>query len=199
VPQIYGLLSSLAKMMRYSMYNDEKIVTIENELDHVKAYIELQKERFENKFSFRYDMEESLLQALMPKMILQPIVENYFKHGFNLARTDGLIEITASRLTPGRMEIIIRNNGLPIPAARLEALRHELQKPAALEPEVLKNADKDSYSKRDAPGAGIGLGNVLTRLRLVCGDDALLTVDNLQAGGVIIRLEIDILVESEPI
>jgi two-component system sensor histidine kinase YesM len=64
---------------------------------------------------------------------------------------------------------------------------------------VLKNAGKDSYSKRDAPGAGIGLGNVLTRLRLVCGDDALLTVDNLQTGGVIIRLEIDILVESEPI
>ncbi|WNS41371.1 histidine kinase [Paenibacillus sp. MMS20-IR301] len=199
VPQIYGLLSALAKMMRYSMYNDEKVVTIENELDHVKAYIELQKERFENKFSFRYDMEDTLLAALMPKMILQPIVENYFKHGFNLARTDGWIEITAARLSPERMEICILNNGLPIPAARLETLRKELEQPRAAEPDVLKNTGKDVYSKRDAPGTGIGLGNVLARLRLVCGDNALLTVDNLKAGGVIIRLEIDILVESERI
>jgi two-component system sensor histidine kinase YesM len=200
VPQIYGLLSALAKMMRYSMYNDEKIVTIQNELEHVKAYIELQKERFENKFSFRYDMEESLLQALMPKMILQPIVENYFKHGFNLDRTDGFIEITAATLTSGRMEISIRNNGLTIPAVRLEALRKELEQPRAVEPDRLSHTDnKESYSKRDAPGAGIGLGNVLARLRLVCGDNAMLTVDNLKAGGVIIRLEIDILVESERI
>ncbi|NQX47532.1 histidine kinase [Paenibacillus tritici] len=200
VPQIYGLLSALAKMMRYSMYNDEKIVTIQNELDHVKAYIELQKERFENKFSFRYDIEESLQQALMPKMILQPIVENYFKHGFNRARSDGFIEITAARLSPDRMEISISNNGLPIPASRLETLRKELQQPLPPEEmDMLKNSGQDGYSRRDAPGAGIGLGNVLARLRLVCGDDSLLSVDNLKAGGVIIRLEIDILVESEPI
>lgn len=195
VPQIYALLSALAKMMRYSMYNDEKIVTIQNELDHVKAYIELQKERFENKFSFRYDMEESLLSALMPKMILQPIVENYFKHGFNLSRADGIIGITAARLASGRMEITIQNNGHAIPLARLEKLRQELEQPAPLDLAALKSSD----SRRDAPGSGIGLGNVLARLRLVCGEDAMLTVDNLPAGGVIVRLEIEILTESERI
>lgn len=195
VPQIYALLSALAKMMRYSMYNDEKIVTIQNELEHVKAYIELQKERFENKFSFRYDMEEPLLNALMPKMILQPIVENYFKHGFNLSRSDGLIEITAARLATGRMEIMIRNNGNVIPLAKLEKLRQELERPAPLDVTAVKSSD----SRRDAPGAGIGLGNVLARLRLVCGDDAALTVDNLPEGGVLIRLEIEILTESERI
>ncbi|MFD1909637.1 sensor histidine kinase [Paenibacillus rhizoplanae] len=118
VPQIYGLLSALAKMMRYSMYNDEKVVTVQNEMDHVKAYIQLQKERFENKFSFRCEVEEPLLQALMPKMILQPIVENYFKHGFQLDRQDGYMEINVTGLTPERMEISIANNGLPIPAGR---------------------------------------------------------------------------------
>ncbi|CAH1224325.1 hypothetical protein PAECIP111892_05474 [Paenibacillus auburnensis] len=195
VPQIYALLSALAKMMRYSMYNDEKIVTIQNELEHVKAYIELQKERFENKFSFRYDMEEPLLNALMPKMILQPIVENYFKHGFNLSRSDGLIEITAARLASGRMEIRIRNNGNVIPLAKLDKLRQELERPTPLDVTAVKSSD----SRRDAPGAGIGLGNVLARLRLVCGDDAALTVDNLPEGGVLIRLEIEILTESERI
>ncbi|OKP98891.1 sensor histidine kinase [Paenibacillus sp. P46E] len=198
VPQIYALLSALAKMMRYSMYNDEKIVTVQNELDHVKAYMELQKERFENKFTFRYDMEDSLQNALMPKMILQPIVENYFKHGFNLARTDGLIEITAARLATGRMEIIIQNNGSSIPAARLEALQQELEHPSRLDIGSLKDADSKD-STRDAPGARIGLPNVLARLRLVCGDSAVLMVDNHKAGGVVVRLEIEIVVESEGI
>lgn len=195
VPQIYALLSALAKMMRYSMYNDEKIVTIQNELDHVKAYIELQKERFENKFAFRYDMEESLINALMPKMILQPIVENYFKHGFNLSRSDGFIEITAAKLETGRMEILIHNNGTSIPLTRLEWLRQELKQPGQLDVASLKRSD----STRDAPGTGIGLGNVLARLRLVCGDNAVLTVDNLPAGGVMVRLEFEILTESEQI
>lgn len=193
VPQIYGLLSALAKMMRYSMYNDEKIVTVQDELTHVKAYIELQKERFENRFAFRYDMEEPLLGALMPKMILQPIVENYFKHGFNLQRSDGWIEIAGSRLPSGRMELNIRNNGGGIPADKLEELRLALCQPRLPEPEMLKEPD----SRRDAPGSGIGLANVLARLRLVCGDDAELTVDNLEAGGVVVRLEFEFLVESD--
>lgn len=195
VPQIYALLSALAKMMRYSMYNHEKIVTIQDELDHVKAYIELQKERFENKFTFRYDMEESLLNALMPKMILQPIVENYFKHGFNLARTDGLIEIIAARLPSGRMEIMIRNNGSSIPVSKLEAVQQELQHPVRVDIDTLKDID----SKRDAPGARIGLPNVLARLRLVCGDSATLTVDNLKTGGVMVSLQFEIVVESEAV
>ncbi|MFD1909638.1 hypothetical protein ACFSQ7_45290 [Paenibacillus rhizoplanae] len=84
--------------------------------------------------------------------------------------------------------------------AGLEALRKELeQSSTAEERELLQNAGQDSPSRRDAPGTGIGLGNVLARLRLVCGDNALLTVDNLKEGGVIIRLEIDIVVESERI
>ncbi|WP_150265110.1 cache domain-containing sensor histidine kinase [Paenibacillus tepidiphilus] len=201
VSQIYALLSALAKMMRYSMHNDEKIVTIQQELDHVKAYIELQKERFENKFAFRYDMEEPLRAALMPKMILQPIVENYFKHGFNLARSDGWIEITAARLESGRMEILIRNNGQSIPSERLKALRVELEQAGPLDIDALKDpapAPEDAI-RLAAPGAGIGLSNVLTRLRLVCGDDALLQVDNIDTGGVAVRLEFEILMESERI
>lgn len=193
VPQIYSLLSALAKMMRYSMYNEEKIVTVQNELDHVKAYIELQKERFENKFSFRYDMDESLLETYMPKMILQPIVENYFKHGFNHSRTDGYIEITAAKLDDKRMEICIQNNGTSIPSAKLDLLRQKLQHPTRTDIDLLRNTEGGG----EAPGTGIGLPNVLARLQLVCGDSATLTVDNLREGGVVVRLEIEIIAERE--
>ncbi|MNT73382.1 hypothetical protein D3C72_2120810 [compost metagenome] len=93
------------------------------------------------------------------------------------------------------MEMTIRNNGTSIPAAKLEKLRQELSRPDPLDVSALKNSEE----RRDAPGAGIGLGNVLARLRLVCGEDAALTVDNLPEGGVMVRLEIDILTESERI
>ncbi|MEK3945199.1 hypothetical protein BSK49_13535 [Paenibacillus odorifer] len=195
VPQIYSLLSALAKMMRYSMYNEEKIVTVKDELDHVKAYIELQKERFENKFSFRYDMEESLLETFMPKMILQPIVENYFKHGFNLSRSDGFIEITAARVDDNRMEICIQNNGNAIPSAKLDLLKQKLQHPTRTDIDLLRNTEQT----KEATGSGIGLPNVLARLKFVCGDSATLTVDNLRAGGVVVKLEIEIIAEREKI
>lgn len=217
-PQIYSLLSALAKMMRYSMHNGDKIVTVQDELDHVKAYLELQRERFENRFAFRYDMEEGLSGAAMPKMMLQPVVENYFKHGFRLDRTDGLVEIKGRRLGTDRMEVAIWNNGPAIPAAKLEELRLEL---AASVPPNIGELDADGTIaeekagqadaseaadskdgphhevRADAPGTGIGLANVLARLRLVCGEDASLTVENRESGGVCVRLEFEIRMESE--
>lgn len=194
VPQIYSLLSALAKMMRYSMYNEDKIVTVKDELEHVKAYIELQKERFENKFSFHYEIEESLLVTYMPKMILQPIVENYFKHGFNHSRSDGYIEITAARLSDTRMEICIQNNGNAIPSTKLEQLLQKLQYSTRTDIDLLRNTEQD---KEASGGTGIGLPNVLARLKFVCGDDATLTVENLKEGGVTIRLEIEIVLERD--
>ena len=59
------------------MYNTDKPVTLATELDHIKDYAELQKERFENQFDFRYDVDESTMQVLIPKMLIQPLIENF--------------------------------------------------------------------------------------------------------------------------
>ena len=187
VPQIYALLSALGKMMHYSMHNNDQTVTLHNELEHVKAYVELQKERFENRFSFRYDVEESILFVQMPKMILQPIVENYFKHGFR-GTSDGWIELTAKQIPENRVEICIQNNGLGIPHSKLDSLRAELNSADRMD----INPTEDTENPKQTPGPRIGLTNVLTRLQLVCGESASLNIDNLEAGGIIIRLEFDI-------
>ncbi|GJM73851.1 hypothetical protein HMSSN036_60670 [Paenibacillus macerans] len=90
VPQIYTLISSLAKMMHYSMHSGDRIVTLKDELEHVKAYVELQKERFENRFAYRCEVAEPLLQVAMPKLILQPIMETTSSTASTArARTDG--------------------------------------------------------------------------------------------------------------
>ncbi|MNP07176.1 Sensor histidine kinase YehU [compost metagenome] len=169
-------------MMHYSMNNEDKIVTLRDELNHVKAYIELQKERFENRFDFRYDVEESLLDTPMPKMILQPIIENYFKHGINRTKNDGLITIHANMRKDNEVELIIENNGATIPEYKLGQLQAELDNP--INPSVTRPGD----AEKDAERLTIGLTNVLARLQLVCGENASLTIANLEPEGVMIRL-----------
>ncbi len=185
VPRIYALLSALAKMMHYSMHNDDKTVTLKDELEHVKAYVELQKERFENKFTFRYDVEDAILGTPMPKMILQPLVENYFKHGLDRTRSDGLLLLTAKALPDGFVQIDLENNGIPISEARLETLNWKLQNSASINTIVPGDALKEA-----SDSSGIGFVNVLTRLRMVSGSDATITVDNMEPVGIRISLRI---------
>lgn len=189
VPQIYTLISSLGKMMRYSMNNDERTVTLKDELEHAKAYIELQKERFENRFAFHYEIEDSLLQVPMPKMILQPIMENYFKHGIDLSESGGWISLTATKDAEGNMAIIVQNNGALIPDDKLRRLQSGL---------ALSGAEqvKPGEDEPDGKTSSIGLINVLTRLRLVYGENAELIVANLKPDGVRITLKFKVQDES---
>ncbi|UWS64154.1 histidine kinase [Bacillus paralicheniformis] len=73
--------------MRYSMYTDESTVTLREEIDHAKAYLQLQAQRFENAFDARFDLDPATLDLSVPKMTLQPLIENYFKHGLEQERS----------------------------------------------------------------------------------------------------------------
>ncbi|GKS09589.1 histidine kinase [Paenibacillus chitinolyticus] len=100
VPRIYSLINSLGKMMRYSMNTNQEAVPLSMEIGHVKAYLELQTERFEGKFRTDFELDEAALGIEVPKMIIQPLVENYFKHGFDPKLGPGHLTIRA-RLEPG--------------------------------------------------------------------------------------------------
>lgn len=171
--QIYKLLSSLAKMMQYSMHNNNKVVKLNDELDHVKAYIELQKERYENQFSVQYHIDETLLSLPVPKLILQPIVENYFKHGFELNKENQQLIIQAQALHANTICIKISNNGLPIAPEKLYELNQKLEHTVI---NLLNHIDHDS--NEDTTHTSIGLSNVLTRLKLLYDNKATLEISN---------------------
>src|SRR5690606_37866204 len=171
--RIYKLLSSLAKMMKYSMHNNNKVVKLIDELDHVKAYIELQKERYENQFNVQFNIDESLLSMPVPKLILQPIVENYFKHGFQRNTDNQQLSIQVSALPAHTICIKISNNGLPIAPEKLEELHQKLEYTAS---NLLSLAEHDSDEPSSNPS--IGLNNVLTRLKLLYDNKATLDIDN---------------------
>lgn len=210
VPRIYALLSALARMMRYSMDNEASTITLRDELAHLKAYVELQKERYENRFEFRVDVDEALLDAEMPKMILQPVIENYFKHGMDKAAKDGVLLLRAQAREDGLIAILVENNGAAIPEKRLSELRQELAGihylkgahgavPRGQEARSGVETEGISHSLKlaqDGAEPKIGLNNVLTRMKMVYGDEAQLEVRNMEPKGVRITLTIKRMIEE---
>lgn len=174
-PKIYALISYLAKMMHYSMNTNESVVPLRKEIEHIKAYLELQKQRFEHQFEIIYDIEESTKAISVPKMILQPLAENYFKHGFKPSETTGLLRIQATMPTDRENEylkLIIEDNGIGITEERLREVKSRLNAPSITD------------------AAYIGLSNVLTRVQLYFTDDATLDIEHVQPQGLRIVIHI---------
>ncbi|MEC0183606.1 sensor histidine kinase [Paenibacillus peoriae] len=179
VPRIYSLLSSLAKMLRYNM-RDHTVVTLKEEAEHVRQYLDLQKERFGEQLEVTYQWDDEVLNDPVPKMILQPLVENYFKHGADPRLGPGKIHITGCRIHEGMVRIKVENNGASIPQGELEQLQHMLKRP-------LKAYEEPNTSEQDS----IGLRNVLLRIQLHSEDGSnTLSVDNVLPHGVRYTLEI---------
>ncbi|MFD1903895.1 sensor histidine kinase [Paenibacillus rhizoplanae] len=82
-PKVYDLIYSLGSMMRYSMNTERIQVPLRDEIEHVQNYMILQTERFgEENLQLEVQAGPEALELILPKMILQPIVENIFKHAF---------------------------------------------------------------------------------------------------------------------
>lgn len=171
-PDIYKLVSSLGKMMNYNMNTQESVIPLSKEIDYVKAYLDLQKQRFGEKLKTVYMIEEATLQIVVPKMILQPLVENSFKHGFkNSMRKDAVIHIE-TQLKRDKLTVIIQDNGEGMEESRRKELQMHLDTPGT-----------------NVVEGSIGLTNVLSRLRLTFGEEATLRLSSLPQG---LRVEMDI-------
>lgn len=172
--RIYTLIASLGRMMRYQMNTDKTIVPLQQEIDYVKGYLELQQQRFDEKLQVKIRAQPGTLAIPVPKMILQPLVENYFKHGYD-STTGGRILIAASLSPDEELRIEVADDGKGMSAGELAALREKLrQEPAA-------EGGEDS---------GIGLLNVIARIRLYYNPQAVLTVESPEEGGLRVELYI---------
>lgn len=182
-PEIYNLIASLGKMMRYSMNTGEPIVPLARELDYVKAYFALQRQRFGEQLQYTVHIDEPLLKLQIPKMILQPLVENYFKHGFDSNAVTGEIIIKGTISADNHwLQLEVSDNGKGIDAAELRALRERLAQ--------FKGAWGNDES-------GIGLSNILSRLKLYYNETARLEVKHSKLGGFSVVLWIPIEKEGD--
>ncbi|GGF89202.1 hypothetical protein GCM10010912_37920 [Paenibacillus albidus] len=170
-PKVYDLIYSLGSMMRYSMNTERTRVPLRDELEHVEHYIMLQQERFGEE-NVRLDMEiaEEALCIHVPKMMLQPIVENIFKHGFADGIRHGVIFVSCILDAEGRLAVTVRDNGKGITPERLEEIEAGLM--------ILGRTEVEE----------IGLRNVLARIRLQMNEEAKMLLQGDSGNGVTVRL-----------
>lgn len=91
--EIEKLVLSLAKFFRISLHKGDKFITVQEELELVKSYVSIEQIRFPNRFDLTLDVDEDILGLKIPKIILQPLVENAIKHGISNMAEPGHIHI----------------------------------------------------------------------------------------------------------
>jgi len=157
------MITRLGDFLRLTLENSgTQEVTLKQEMEFLTCYLEIERIRFQNRLVTRMDLAELTLNAKVPNLILQPIVENAIRHGIAPRSTPGFIDIAAKQLD-GRLRIQIRDNGPGLPEHRKD--QNQLKK-------------------------GLGLANTETRLRQLYGADHLFDLSNDPAGGLIVTLEI---------
>lgn len=149
-------IADFGKMLRYTINSKDKYATIFEEIEQVKKYIGLQQLKYGDKIVLNIDVEEALLENKILRFVLQPLVENCMKHGFN-SRTQIIhIDINFKKFSDTVL-IEIMDDGRGIEESKLEILNFQL-----------KNSIADGNG--DGPDGGIGLFNINERLKLFYGE-----------------------------
>lgn len=109
---------SLGKLLEMSLNSEIDMIHLKDELELVQAYVHIQQKRFNYKLDVSYIYEEETTYALVPKLSIQPLVENAIQHGIAHIQGDGKIDIVIERTEAKRLAIRVRDNGAGLAAAR---------------------------------------------------------------------------------
>lgn len=162
---IARMAKALASFFRYSISKKENIVTLREEFNNIENYFLIQSYRFDDKFSFEIlaaPEDREAYSCLIPKLSLQPIVENAIFHGLEAKPDKGKVTIRVE-MTEKNVIIIVSDDGVGIGREELERMR-----------DSLKNSRKETDQEGKSPGErgnGIALTNVSQRIKLIFGED----------------------------
>ena len=173
-----NMIQALSRYLRLSLSKGSEIVTVGDELENVKSYLQIQQIRNENLFTYTVDCEVNPEETWVLKLILQPLVENSIKYGFCEIYEGGKIRLHVYK-QDGKLILTVYNSGTPIAgeiAEKINALNgRPLSEARKLFPKNAKN--------------GYGVSNVLTRLRLKYGEEVRFTY-RAEADGTTCMIEI---------
>ncbi len=162
------MVTSLSTYFRSFLSNGKDIVTLGEEELHVRSYLEIQQVRYKDIIDYSIEIDDSIKGCLIPKMTIQPMVENAIYHGLKPKRGRGLINITGS-IAYGRVTLKVEDTGVGMDRETLEKLRHQIA-----------NDDPSSFA----------LVAAYKRLRLVYGNDCTFAIDSELNSGTAITMTI---------
>jgi LytS/YehU family sensor histidine kinase len=144
-----NLLIKLSHFFRKTLKENNKMIKLEAELEHIDNYVAIEKARFGEELQIKKDVAEKFLELKLPGFILQPLVENAIKHGISPKVGGGKVEIKVQNGHKEEIEIIVKDDGVGIEKDYLDKILEE----------------------GVGQGTGIGLANVNSRLEKIYGDD----------------------------
>ncbi|WP_159887998.1 cache domain-containing sensor histidine kinase [Paenibacillus puerhi] len=151
-------IDALATFYRLALNNRVNVTKIRDELEHLKAYVEIQQLRYPDMVHVEWQVEPEVLDLYTIKLLLQPIVENSYLHGSITKRKDAFIQISIQRADHG-VEFLIFDNGRGIPAEKLEAIR---------------------AGSHTGTSNGFGMHNIRERLSLYFGPESCFSIDSME-------------------
>ena len=152
--EVVRLTRSLSDFFRISLSSGADWIPVPQELKHVSAYLSIQKTRYRDILDYEVDECEELQNIYMPKLLLQPLVENALYHGIKTKRGGGKIEVRV-QIGYGLLTFIVKDNGKGMTEQELKAAQSLLQE------------ENPTVQKAMEPGhSGFGLRNVDMRIRL---------------------------------
>jgi two-component system, sensor histidine kinase YesM len=153
------MVRALGQFYRSSLSKGDGLITVAEEIDHLKNYLTIQKIRYSTQFDYRIEADDNILTCETIKFILQPLVENSIYHGVRKKREKGLISIRGYQ-EDGDLIFTVYDNGAGIAPDRLEQIRENLNK---------------VYLPKES---GIGVYNVHKRVTMRYGEEYGLSIDS---------------------
>lgn len=174
------LIESLGRFFRLSFAKGKEMVTIKKEIEHIKSYLDIQKLRFLNDFEYIISIEDQVIfNYYIPKLLLQPLVENAIYHGILNKEAEGLIMIKGF-LEDEKIIFKVIDNGPGISENKVEKINNILS-------DNLDSEQIDNY----------GLYNVNKRIKYKYGEEFGLYLDENKGDKTVFRVEIGIIIEGE--
>lgn len=172
------LIESLSHQLRYVIGDHRDRVSLRQELDNVQEYGVLIAARYEGQIGVSIEAADSDLDLLVPKLLLQPFVENAVKHGLRDRPEGGTVLIEVVRLEDA-LQILVLNDGAPIEPERLEHIQNFL--------------DRAAVGEQDGDGiVSVGMKNTYDRIKLNCGPAYGFTMDSGGSMGTIVTIRLPI-------
>ncbi len=173
--QVITLVQELSVFFHTTLSGGKDIIFIEDEIRHIESYLSIQHFRYQDIMQYKIDIPDELRRYRIPKLSLQPVIENALYHGIKSKRGQGHIIIQGRSVDEDTIEICITDTGIGMKEKDLLQLR--------------KTVEQASFQEEQKDG-GYGLPNVQKRLQLYCGEDYGIHIKSIYGKGTTVTLKI---------
>jgi two-component system sensor histidine kinase YesM len=170
------MIEALSRFFRISLSKGQDLVTLSDELEHVRNYLIIQGMRYQNKILFDINVDESLINYMTLKIILQPLVENSIYHGIKNKDEEGHINISAE-IVENDLIISVADDGV------------------GMDEETCNDILKETFVQKHPSGSGIGVRNVNSRIKLYFGDEYGLSFKSELGVGTTVYIKLPLILE----